>query len=180
MIKFEKLFCELDEDLNLNTQLQKIFGIGKNNNICKIYGLSIQSHSSVIKFISNSNLEIEKENDLEFDIEYYILTNRLTGEILRQTVTRNIQKKISMKTYVGHRHHIGLPVRGQRTHTNSKTRKKNLHTNLMYISGFKKHNLMGVKKRNALKKYLRRKDKEKLGKEKKKNLNAKKSKKKKK
>ncbi len=44
-------------------------------------------------------------------------------------VSRSIKKRIQhlqiIKTYKGIRHRKGLPVRGQRTHTNAKTRKKN-------------------------------------------------------
>lgn len=42
---------------------------------------------------------------------------------LRQEVKRNIKKKVDIKCYQGIRHKLGLPVRGQRTHTNARTRK---------------------------------------------------------
>ena len=42
---------------------------------------------------------------------------------LRREVTENIKRLIDIKSYRGLRHRRGLPVRGQRTHTNARTRK---------------------------------------------------------
>jgi len=42
---------------------------------------------------------------------------------LRKEVTLNIKRLIEIKSYRGMRHLAGLPVRGQRTHTNARTRK---------------------------------------------------------
>ncbi len=42
---------------------------------------------------------------------------------LRREVTMNIKRLIELNTYRGIRHKKGLPVRGQRTHTNARTRK---------------------------------------------------------
>ena len=42
---------------------------------------------------------------------------------LRREVQQNIKRLIDIKSYRGSRHIKGLPVRGQRTHTNSRTRK---------------------------------------------------------
>jgi small subunit ribosomal protein S13 len=42
---------------------------------------------------------------------------------LRREVQQNIKRKIEIGTYQGIRHRRGLPVRGQRTHTNARTRK---------------------------------------------------------
>jgi small subunit ribosomal protein S13 len=47
---------------------------------------------------------------------------RVEGE-LRKEVAMNIKRLIDLGTYRGSRHKRGLPVRGQRTHTNSRTRK---------------------------------------------------------
>jgi len=48
--------------------------------------------------------------------------HRVEGD-LRREVAQNIRRLISMGTYRGTRHRKGLPVRGQRTKTNSRTRK---------------------------------------------------------
>jgi small subunit ribosomal protein S13 len=42
---------------------------------------------------------------------------------LRREVQQNIKRKIEIGSYQGIRHRRGLPVRGQRTHTNARTRK---------------------------------------------------------
>ena len=49
-------------------------------------------------------------------------TYRVEGD-LRREVANNIKRKIEIGSYQGVRHRIGLPVRGQRTHTNARTRK---------------------------------------------------------
>jgi small subunit ribosomal protein S13 len=49
-------------------------------------------------------------------------TTRVEGE-LRKQIAINIKRLIDLNTYRGLRHRRGLPVRGQRTHTNARTRK---------------------------------------------------------
>ena len=60
--------------------------------------------------VANINKTI---NDMEIVVE---------GE-LRRVVTQNIRRLKEIKSYRGLRHHLGLPVRGQRTRTNARTRK---------------------------------------------------------
>ena len=56
-------------------------------------------------------------------IRTYIQSNlRVEGD-LRRIVTQNIKRKMEIGCYQGLRHRRGLPVRGQRTHTNARTRK---------------------------------------------------------
>jgi small subunit ribosomal protein S13 len=47
---------------------------------------------------------------------------RIEGD-LRREIANNIKRKIEIGSYQGVRHRLGLPVRGQRTHTNARTRK---------------------------------------------------------
>jgi len=47
---------------------------------------------------------------------------RVEGDLRRETAN-NIKRKIEIGSYKGIRHRLGLPVRGQRTHTNARTRK---------------------------------------------------------
>ena len=47
---------------------------------------------------------------------------RVEGD-LRREVANNIKRKIEIGSYQGIRHRLGLPVHGQRTHTNARTRK---------------------------------------------------------
>lgn len=56
-------------------------------------------------------------------IRTYIQSNlRVEGD-LRRVVAQNIKRKMEIGCYQGLRHRRGLPVRGQRTHTNGRTRK---------------------------------------------------------
>ncbi len=56
-------------------------------------------------------------------IRTYIQSNlRVEGD-LRRAVAQNIKRKMEIGCYQGMRHRRGLPVRGQRTHTNARTRK---------------------------------------------------------
>lgn len=56
-------------------------------------------------------------------IRQYIDANfRVEGD-LRREVSQNVKRKVEIGTYQGLRHRRSLPVRGQRTHTNARTRK---------------------------------------------------------
>ena len=143
MIVFNKLYCQLDEKLNFDSQIQQIFGVGTHNNLYKKFGLSKNAHSGVIKIISLN---------LEFDIEYYILKKKTVSFPLKQEIKDNIRKKIIKRIYQGMRHNLGLPVHGQRTHSNCKTVKKTFNKNIVITSGFKNKNLLKKKTKIILKK----------------------------
>ena len=143
MIYFNKLFCQLDDGLNFDSQLRQIFGIGINNNIYKKFGLAKNAHAGILKIIDDS---------LEFDIEYYILKERFVSFPLRQEIKDNIRKKIIKRIYQGYRHNHGLPVRGQRTHSNCKTLKKTHNKNIVLTTGFKNKNLFKKKNLKVIKK----------------------------
>ncbi len=53
----------------------------------------------------------------------YIEANYQTEGDLRREVQADIRRKVEIGSYQGLRHRRGLPVRGQRTHTNARTRK---------------------------------------------------------
>ena len=61
------------------------------------------------KEISDITTTIQKEGKVEGD--------------LRREISQNIRRLMDIRSYRGSRHGKGLPVRGQRTHTNSRTRK---------------------------------------------------------
>jgi len=56
-------------------------------------------------------------------IRQYIDSNLQVEGDLRRDVAQNIKRKVEIGCYQGLRHRRGLPVRGQRTHTNARTRK---------------------------------------------------------
>ncbi len=56
-------------------------------------------------------------------IRQFIDSNYQVEGDLRRDIAQNIKRKIEIGCYQGLRHRRGLPVRGQRTHTNARTRK---------------------------------------------------------
>ena len=56
-------------------------------------------------------------------INAYIDANYIVEGALRRQVSQNIQRLKDIRCYRGERHRKGLPVRGQRTHSNARTRK---------------------------------------------------------
>ena len=93
--------------------LTYIYGIGAkhSNNICK--NLNIPSSKRVNELTDEEILKIREYIDKNFDVE---------GELRRET-SLNIKRLIDLATYRGSRHKKKLPVRGQRTRCNARTRK---------------------------------------------------------
>ena len=110
------LETELPENKSVFLALRNIYGIGKSKSvfICKqlgfCFGLKVKelSGDQIIKL-----LKLIESSDL-------IITSDLKK--LKQLVTKNL---IAVKSFRGLRKINGLPVRGQRTHTNARTAKKN-------------------------------------------------------
>ena len=67
-------------------------------------------------------LEIPDDTKVR-DLTDCIDANYIVEGDLRREVAQNIKRKIEIGSYQGLRHRRGLPVRGQRTHTNARTRK---------------------------------------------------------
>lgn len=90
-----------------------------------IYGIGPKRAEIIIK---SEDLDPDKRvKDLSEEevrkITQYINENfKVEGE-LKQEVQKNIKRLIEISSYRGLRHRMGLPVRGQRTKTNSRTRK---------------------------------------------------------
>lgn len=93
--------------------LTYIYGIGDKHSykICK--NLNIPSNKRVNQLTDNEVLKIREYIDKNFDVE---------GE-LRREVSLNIKRLVDLATYRGSRHKKKLPVRGQRTRCNARTRK---------------------------------------------------------
>jgi len=93
--------------------LTYIHGIGNNSaeKICEAVGITDERR---INELSDAEiLKVREFIDANFDVE---------GD-LRREVSMNIKRMMDMGSYRGLRHRRGLPVRGQRTHTNARTRK---------------------------------------------------------
>jgi small subunit ribosomal protein S13 len=92
--------------------LTAIFGIGRSRArmICAAAGVN---HTSKIKDLSDTQMDKLREQVSKIGIE---------GD-LRREISMNIKRLIDLGTWRGKRHRLGLPVRGQRTRTNARTRK---------------------------------------------------------
>ena len=92
--------------------LTAIYGIGRSRAraICEAAGIQF---SSKIKDLSDSDMDKLREQVTRFAVE---------GD-LRREVSMNIKRLMDLGTWRGKRHRAGLPVRGQRTRTNARTRK---------------------------------------------------------
>jgi small subunit ribosomal protein S13 len=92
--------------------LTAIYGIGRSRAQAILAAAGVQG-SRKIKDLNDSELEKIRENVAKFTVE---------GD-LRREVQMSIKRLIDLNSYRGSRHRKGLPVRGQRTRTNARTRK---------------------------------------------------------
>jgi small subunit ribosomal protein S13 len=90
-----------------------VFGIGRTTaeKICESTGIDVSTRTRDL-----TDEEINK-------IRAYIDQNLKVEGDLKREVQQDIKRKMEIGSYQGLRHHKGLPVRGQRTHTNARTRK---------------------------------------------------------
>lgn len=92
-----------------------------------IYGLGLSTSKLISKklgFLSNLRVRHLTKNQFNsLKITITSLNKELAGD-LRKTKTLNIKRLISIKSYRGLRMFRGLPVRGQRTHSNARTARK--------------------------------------------------------
>ena len=93
--------------------LTYIYGVGDrfSNQICK--DLSISKSTRVNQLSDDQILKIREYIDKNFTVE---------GD-LRREIAMNIKRLVDLASYRGSRHKKKLPVRGQRTHCNARTRK---------------------------------------------------------
>ena len=92
--------------------LTSIYGIGRSaaKDICQAAGVET---SAKIKDLTEAQLESLRGEIAKIKVE---------GD-LRRDISMNIKRLMDLGTYRGLRHRRGLPVRGQRTRTNARTRK---------------------------------------------------------
>ena len=90
-----------------------------------IYGIGlVRSREILTQANIDHNRRAKELSDEEIArVTSIIQSNYITEGDLRREVSENIKRHISLGTYRGIRHRRGLPVRGQRTKTNSRTRK---------------------------------------------------------
>ena len=104
---------DLPRNKRADIALTYIFGVGRttSTNICK--NAKIDPGTKIQDLTDEEVARIRQWIDANTKVE---------GELRRQ-VQQDIRRKIEIGSYQGMRHVLGLPVRGQRTRTNSRTRK---------------------------------------------------------
>ncbi|MBM3729248.1 MAG: 30S ribosomal protein S13 [Actinobacteria bacterium] len=104
---------DIPREKRLEVALTYIYGIGRSTalKMCRELGID---HNQRVR-----NLTEEEANRLRAYIDAKL---NVEGD-LRRDVQQDIKRKIEIGSYQGVRHRKGLPVRGQRTHTNARTRK---------------------------------------------------------
>ncbi|HEU5112952.1 MAG TPA: 30S ribosomal protein S13 [Acidimicrobiia bacterium] len=104
---------DLPRDKRLEIGLTYIYGIGltRAQKVCSETG--VDPDTRVRQLTDDEVTRIRRYIEANFEVE---------GD-LRREVQQNIKRKIEIGSYQGIRHRRGLPVRGQRTHTNARTRK---------------------------------------------------------
>jgi small subunit ribosomal protein S13 len=93
--------------------LTYIHGIGRTTAVQIADKLGIPHSARVQDLTDEEVLRIRETIDADFTVE---------GDLRRNTAM-NIKRLMDLRAYRGLRHRAGLPVRGQRTHTNARTRK---------------------------------------------------------
>jgi small subunit ribosomal protein S13 len=104
---------DLPREKRLEIALTYIFGIGRSRSIEMLKDLEIDAGTRVRDLTEDEVSRIRRYIDQNYEVE---------GD-LRREIAQNIRRKIEVGSYQGLRHRRGLPVRGQRTHTNARTRK---------------------------------------------------------
>ena len=104
---------DLPRDKRVEVALTYIFGMGRTRSLEALKATEISGDIRV-KDLTDDQLVALRD---------YITANWEIEGDLRRSVQADIRRKIEIGSYQGRRHRSGLPVRGQRTHTNARTRK---------------------------------------------------------
>lgn len=104
---------DLPKDKRVEIALTYIYGIGRKSS------QDILGRAGIDLSIRVKDLKEDDVNKLRNEIEKHY---KVEGD-LRREITQNIKRLIEINCYRGSRHKRSLPVRGQRTKTNSRTRK---------------------------------------------------------
>ncbi|MCS7243910.1 MAG: 30S ribosomal protein S13 [Candidatus Calescibacterium sp.] len=103
----------IPENKQLWISLRYIYGIGPTT------AMEILKNTNIDPYKKAKNLTPEEITK----IQKYIEENYTVEGDLRRQINQNIRELIEIRCYRGIRHQKGLPVRGQRTRTNARTRK---------------------------------------------------------
>ena len=104
---------DLPREKRVDVALRYIYGVGPTRSSAIVDGTQINPGTKVRDLSEEEVSRIREYIDRNFKVE---------GD-LRRDVAQDIKRKIEISSYQGIRHRRSLPVRGQRTHTNARTRK---------------------------------------------------------
>ena len=104
---------DLPREKRIEIALTYIFGMGltRSHETLKATGIS-----------PDTRVKDLQESELAQLREYIEANYKIEGD-LRREIAGDIRRKVEIQSYLGIRQRMGLPVRGQRTHTNARTRK---------------------------------------------------------
>jgi small subunit ribosomal protein S13 len=108
------LNTQLNSKKKISIALQKIYGLGEYQSLQICDELGINSEKYMKQLTAE---ELEK-------VTHLITQNYNIGIDIKKEITQNVQRLVKIGCYKGFRHIEGLPVRGQRTHGNCRTRRK--------------------------------------------------------
>ncbi|MGH3665565.1 MAG: 30S ribosomal protein S13 [Egibacteraceae bacterium] len=115
---------DLPREKRVEIGLTYIFGVGRTRAIQVLRATGVDPSMRVRDLSDDDVKRLRDFIDASYKVE---------GD-LRREVSQNIKRKVEIGCYQGLRHRRGLPVRGQRTHTNARTRKGPKRT----VGGLKK------------------------------------------
>jgi small subunit ribosomal protein S13 len=104
---------DIPREKRLEIALTYIYGIGRTSSQQVCEGTGIDPDTRVRDLTDEEIVRLRSWIDANIKVE---------GD-LRRDVSQDIKRKMEIQSYQGIRHRRGLPVRGQRTHTNARTRK---------------------------------------------------------
>jgi small subunit ribosomal protein S13 len=104
---------DLPRDKRVEIALTYIYGIGRSISQKILSEAAVNFDTRVSQLTENEIVKIRDIIDRSYKVE---------GDLRREVAT-NIKRLMDIGCYRGLRHRKGLPVRGQRTHTNARTRK---------------------------------------------------------
>ncbi len=104
---------DLPRDKRMEVALTYIYGIGRTRAAATLAGTGVSPELRSKDLTDDDVLKLRDWIENNYRVE---------GD-LRREVASDIRRKIEIGCYEGIRHRRGLPVRGQRTHTNARTRK---------------------------------------------------------
>jgi small subunit ribosomal protein S13 len=104
---------DLPRDKRIEIALTYIYGIGRTSSQKILAATGIDPNARVHTLVDDDLVKLRDAIEADYKFE---------GD-LRREVQADIRRKVEIGSYQGRRHRMGLPVRGQRTKTNARTRK---------------------------------------------------------